>query len=49
MDEARKLDASHDIYQSPLFSKPGKLYYSMHYSIQDARKMAILAWKIMGR
>ena len=47
MDDARKLDASHDIYQSPLFSKPGKLYYSMHYSIQDARKMAILAWKIM--
>ena len=47
MDDARKLDASHDMYQSPLFLKPGKLYYSMHYSIQDARRMAILAWKIM--
>ena len=47
MDNARKLDASHDIYQSPIFLKPGKLYYSMAYSIEDARRMAVISWKIM--
>ena len=47
MDNARKLDASHDIYQSPFFVKPGKLYYSMAYSIEDARRMAMISWKIM--
>ncbi len=47
MDDARKLDAIHDTYKWPIFLKPGTFFYSMPFSIQDARRMAMISWKIM--
>lgn len=47
MEDAKKLDKNHETYKKMLYLKPGMLYYSMSYSVQDERQMAMLAWKIM--
>ena len=47
MEDARRLAAIHETYKWPMCVKPGTAFYSMPYYIQDARRMAMLSWKIM--